>query len=94
MLAALSLALALQGPPPPPPVTHHFVFHTGGQAVVKVPARLRSWSVTRPNVASLRDVQSVKNRSSLRITANAPGSTAITVGCDGGHGETWLVDVR
>ena len=92
MLAALTLSLvALQGPP----VTHHFVLHQGGHADVTLHANVRSWTSTRGAIVSFREIQFVKNRSSkVRLTATQPGRTAITVGCDGGRTEVWLVDVR
>ena len=93
MLAALAVAFALQAPPPPP-VTHHFVLHTGGHADVTVHANVRSWSNAHPNVASFSQIHRVKNASTMRLTATTPGKTAITVGCDAGHQEVWLVDVR
>ena len=94
MLAAIAVAFALQGPPPPP-VTRHYVLHAGGHANVTVwNARLRSWSIARAGVATIGDVHGAPKKTTLRITATTPGSTAITVGCDGGHQEVWLVDVR
>jgi hypothetical protein len=92
MLASLVLAFALQ---PTPPVTHHFVLHTGGHAIVKLSnARLHDWSLTRGGIVSIADIRTADKNTTLRITASSPGATAINVGCDGGHREVWLVDVR
>jgi hypothetical protein len=92
MLTAIALALALQTQPP---VTRHFVLHKGGHADVTLhSARLQSWSLTRGGVVSIGDIHSQHKRTTLRITASGPGATAITVGCDGGGREVWLVDVR
>ena len=76
-------------------VTHHFVLHAGGHAIVSLSnARLHDWSLTRSGVVSIGDIRTAGKKTTLRITASAPGSTAINVGCDGGHREVWLVDVR
>ena len=49
--------------------------------------------LTRGGVVSIGDVRSRDKTTTLRITASAPGATAITIGCDAGQ-EVWLVDVR
>ena len=91
MLTAIALALSLQASPP---VTRHYVLHTGNHVNVTLHgARLRSWSLTRGGVVSINDIRSRDKTTALRITASAPGATAITVGCDAGQ-EVWLVDVR
>jgi hypothetical protein len=88
----LVLAFSLQTAPP---VTRHFVLHTGGHANVVVHhQRLRSWTMTRGGVVSIADIHASAAKTTLQINATAPGATAITVGCDGGGLETWLVDVR
>lgn len=92
MLTVLAMAFALQTQPP---VTRHYVLHTGGHADVTLHgARLRSWSLTRGGVVSIGDIHSQDKKTTLRITASAPGATAITVACDHGGMEVWLVDVR
>jgi len=90
MLTAIALALSLHASPP---VTRHYVLYTGGHATVTVHKRLRSWMLTRGGVVSIGDIHSRDKATTFRITASAPGATAITVGCDAGQ-EVWLVDVR
>ena len=91
MFAIVAMVLALQAPP----VARHYVFHTGGHADVTLHhARLQSWSLTRGGVVTIGDVRTHDKTTTLRITASSPGATAITVGCDNGHREVWLVDVR
>ena len=90
MFTALVIAAALQAPP----VTRHFVLHAHGHATVVLHAALRSWSLTRGNVVTVGDIRRHDKTTKVTITATAPGATAITVGCDGGGREVWLVDVR
>jgi len=96
MLALLAVvALQTTPPPPPPPApTHHVVLHVGGHVTMHIrDPHVRSWSIAPSGVVSLSDIHTVKQTTSIRLTATRAGSTSILFGCDAGRREVWLVDV-
>jgi hypothetical protein len=92
MLDVLLLSLTLATPNSLP--ARHLVLHVGSRATLTMRhARMKSFAFSSP-AARVQHIADGRAGTSMILTGDQPGKTALTVTCADGHQTVWLIDVR